>query len=153
MATARASVADIQSVRTLQKMALLRCCGREALVYKWRTRKKGKAACTICQFVTLGEKLRVIALLQDVLYVFISLRARIWISWMLFRGDMGRNTKKWIAVVTPDFLQSGAYHENKTLTQKSEILARWANYQASVFSWLICSCTLARSNVSAVFVG
>ena len=56
-------------------MALLRCCGREALVYKWRTRKKGKAACTICQFVTLGEKLRVIALLQDVLYVFISLRA------------------------------------------------------------------------------
>ena len=77
----------------------------------------------------------------------------IWISWMLFRGDMGRNTKKWIAIVTPDFLQSGAYHENKTLAQKSEILARWANYQASVFSWLICSCTLARSNVSAVFVG
>ena len=72
---------------------------------------------------------------------------------MLFRGDMGMNTKKWIAIVTPDFLQSGAYHENKTLTQKSEILARWANYQASVFSWLICSCTLARSNVSAVFVG
>ena len=61
----------------------------------------------------------------------------IWISWMLFRGEMGRNTKKWIAIETPDFLQSGAYHENKTLTQKSEILARWANYQASVFSWLI----------------
>ena len=62
-----------QSVRTLQKMALLRCCGREALVHKWRTRKKEKAVCTTCQIVTLREKLKVITVLKDVLYVFISL--------------------------------------------------------------------------------
>ena len=37
---------------------------------------------------------------------------------MLFREDMGRNTRKWTAIETHDFLQSGAYHENKTLTQK-----------------------------------
>ena len=47
-----------QSVRTLHKMALLRCCGREALVHKWRTRKKEKAVCTTCQIVTLREKLK-----------------------------------------------------------------------------------------------
>ena len=62
-----------QSVRTLQKMALLRCCGREAFVHKWRTRKKEKAVCTTCQIVTLREKLKVITVLKDVFYVFISL--------------------------------------------------------------------------------
>ena len=62
-----------QSVRTLQKMALLKCCGREALVHKWRTRKKEKAVCTTCQIVILRKKLKVITVLKDVLYVFISL--------------------------------------------------------------------------------
>ena len=57
----RAPQASYQSVRTLQKMALLRCCGREALVHKWRTRKKEKAVCTTCQIVTLREKLKVIS--------------------------------------------------------------------------------------------
>ena len=58
---------------------------------------------------------------------------RILISRRLFCKDMGRNTEEWIAIVTTAFLQSGAYHKNKTLAQKSEILGRWDNYQASFF--------------------
>ena len=36
--------------------------------------EEGKAVRTTCQFVTLREKLRVITLLKDVFYEFISLR-------------------------------------------------------------------------------
>ena len=56
-----------------KKMAQVRCCGREALVHKWRTRKKEKAVHTTCQIVTLREKLKVMTVLKDVLRVFISL--------------------------------------------------------------------------------
>ena len=141
-----------QSVRTLQTMALLKCCGREALVHKWRTRKKEKAVCTTCQIVTLREKLKVITVLKDVLYVFIS-PGVVYLEFLdAVSRRYGRNTRWWTAIETHDFLQTGAYHENKTLTQKSEILRRRANYQARVFSWSICSCTLARWNVPKDFV-
>ena len=72
---------------------------------------------------------------------------------MLFREDMGRNTRKWTAIEIADLMQSSAYRDNKTLTQKSEILGRWANYQASFFFRSICSSAFASLNVAGVFVG
>ena len=32
--------------------------------------------------------------------------------------DMGRNTKEWIAIVTTDFLQSGAFHKKQDFDSK-----------------------------------
>ena len=113
-------------------MALLRCCGREALVHNGGE-EEGEGCLHNLPNCDSQRKAEVITVLKDVLYVFISLGVVYLYSWMLFREDMGRNTRKWTAMETHDFLQSVAYHENKTLTQESEILGRWANYQARVF--------------------